>query len=135
MVFSLRATPLTLQEHPSRSTSATLTTQGIPGDGGKVTGVVVHNNTLSTLKNLTAAPVDAEHNYWGTVVFSEIVPKISGSVDWSPWCNSDFTNCTYTWPVHNVTRRTDHQTIQAAVDAASSGDIIQVDAGHISKTW
>ncbi len=57
---------------------------------GTITNVEIHGNSISTLKNLTAAQIDAENNYWGTVVFSEILPKINGSVDWSPWCNSDF---------------------------------------------
>lgn len=96
---------------------------------GTVTGVEVHNNSMSTLKNLTAVGIDAENNYWGTTVFSEIVPKISGTVDWSPWCNSDFTACTNTWPVHNTTQGTDHLTIQAAIDAANAGDVILADAG------
>ncbi len=100
---------------------------------GTITGVEVHHNSLSTLKNLTAAMVDAENNYWGTVVFSEIVPKIYGLVDWSPWCNSDFLVCTYTWPVHNITKGIDYQTIQAAVDAANPGDVIQADAGTYAE--
>lgn len=100
---------------------------------GTVTGVRVHGNSLSSFKTNTPALIDAEHNYWGTVVFSEIAPKISGSVDWSPWCNSDFTACTYTWPVHNITQGTDHPTIQSAVDAASWGDTIQIDAGTFAE--
>jgi parallel beta-helix repeat protein len=100
---------------------------------GTVTGVVVDHNKLSTLKNLTAAQVDAENNYWGTVIFLEIVPKISGSVDWSPWCNSDFSVCTYTWPVHNITQGIDYQTIQAAVTAANPGDVIEADAGTYNE--
>ncbi len=98
--------------------------------------VVIDHNTIMgnttwglEVTETVVAMVDAENNYWGTVVYSEIVPKISGDVDWSPWCNSDFLVCTYTWPVHNVTQSIDYQTIQAAVDAANSGDVIQADAG------
>lgn len=98
-------------------------------DNGKVINVAVHTNKLTSFKNTTSAQVDAENNYWGTTVFSEIVPRISGNVDWSPWCNADFTACNYHWPVHNVTQDTYHQTIQAGVDAAVAGDTINVAAG------
>lgn len=101
-------------------------------DGSDTSVVIAHGNSIyGNLYGVssTAPAVDAENNYWGTVVYSEIVPKISGDVDWSPWCNSDFTACTYAWPVHNITQGIDYQTIQAAVDDAHSGDKIQVDAG------
>lgn len=116
----------------------TITTTGTPFQiyvrnigTGTITGVEVHYNSVSTLKNATTALVDAEHNYWGTVAYSEIAPKISGLVDWSPWCNSGFTVCTYTWPVHNITQGIDYQTIMAAVTVASSGDEIHADAGRM----
>ncbi|HQJ50547.1 MAG TPA: right-handed parallel beta-helix repeat-containing protein [Anaerolineae bacterium] len=98
--------------------------------------VSLDHNTISgntgLALNVTALvlqTVDAENNYWGTVIFSEIAPKISGPVDWSPWCSADFSDCDYHWPVHNVTQNTYYQTIQAAVNAAISGDTITAAAG------
>ena len=80
--------------------------------------------------NLSATvSLDAECNYWQTTDYWQIAPKIRGLVDWSPWSNADFSACTYTWPVHNVTQVIDYQTIQAAIDDAHPGDTIQVDAG------
>lgn len=83
------------------------------------------------LINMTTAAVDAENNYWCTVDAAAVAAKIAngstGSIDYSPWCNSDFSICTYTMPVHNITQGMDYLAIQAAVTAANPGDFIQVD--------
>lgn len=94
-------------------------------------GVLEANNISinGEVVNLSPVNLDAECNYWQTIVMSEIASKVTGVVDWSPWANSDLSSCTYTWPVHNITQATDHQTIQAAIDAANAGDVIQADAG------
>jgi hypothetical protein len=102
--------------------------------------VAIHHNTISGNTNynlqVTAAvleTVNASENYWGTLVGSEIAAKVSGLVKVYPWCNSDFSNCTYTWPVHNTTQGTAYPTIQAALNAANPGDEIQVDAGTYAE--
>jgi len=94
-------------------------------------GVLEANNISinGEVVNLSPVSLDAECNYWQTIVMSEIAAKITGLVDWSPWADSGLSSCTYTWPVHNITQVTDHPTIQAAIDAASAGDVIEVDAG------
>jgi len=94
-------------------------------------GVLEANNISinGEVVNLSPVNLDAECNYWQTIVMSEIASKVTGPVDWSPWASSDLSTCTYTWPVHNITQATDYQTIQAAIDAANAGDVIQADAG------
>lgn len=52
------------------------------------------NNTLGFETNLIA-PVNAENNWWGTAVESEIQALISGPVDYDPWIGKTKTlNCT-----------------------------------------
>lgn len=59
-----------------------------------------HNKFLGTgttngIKSKNPAiPVVAEGNYWGTLIGSEIAAKTSGNIDYTPWCNSNFTICT-----------------------------------------
>ncbi|MFZ5432218.1 MAG: right-handed parallel beta-helix repeat-containing protein [Calditrichota bacterium] len=120
---------------------------GEPGKNNATpTDVTVYHNTFCNnvqhysgtdgtaygdLIEMTAAAglIDAEENYWCTVDMAQIAAKIYGDVDWSPWCNSDFSVCSYTWPVHNVTQGIDYMAIQPAIDDADPGDFIQVDPG------
>jgi len=98
--------------------------------------VTIYHNTISgstTLGLLVDAAVvetvDAEYNYWGSTAPADVAAEVSGNADYVPWCNSDFSICTFTMPVHNITQATDHPTIQHAVNAANPGDVIQADAG------
>jgi hypothetical protein len=56
---------------------------------GRITGVQVRNNSLSTLRNRTAATVDATLNWWGTIdgatIATQIIGLVAGDVDYSPW--------------------------------------------------
>ncbi len=62
---------------------------------GTVTGVTINNNNISSLKNLTSQQINAELNWWGTAVESDIQAKISGNVDYDPWIGKTNTlNCT-----------------------------------------
>ena len=91
---------------------------------GTVTGVQVHENSFSSLKNLTGSPVNATDNWWGDTDPSN---NVSGNVDYSPWYID--AGMTILVPVHNVTQDLYYLTIQAAIDAASAGDTINVGAG------
>jgi hypothetical protein len=52
------------------------------------------NNTIGFETNLVT-PVNAENNWWGTAVESEIQAMISGNVDYDPWVGKTNTlNCT-----------------------------------------
>jgi parallel beta-helix repeat protein len=62
---------------------------------GTVTGVIVDHNKLKSLKNLTSSSIDADGNYWGSIYPFDFIAKINGNVDFDPWCNSDFSTCTY----------------------------------------
>jgi hypothetical protein len=116
---------------------------------GNVTGVTIDKNTLVTervavhgndlsgnslwalnVTSLVLSVVDATGNYWGTVLKSEVAAETSGLVNYTPWCNFNFTVCNYGMLVHNLIKLTDYLTITAAIaDANLVGDVIQVDAG------
>ncbi len=40
--------------------------------------------------------VDAEENYWGTIGSAGVAAEVTGLADFDPWCNADFTVCTFT---------------------------------------
>ncbi len=44
-------------------------------------------------------PVDAEENYWDTLAYGEVAGLMEGNVDFEPWCNADFSDCTFAGPV------------------------------------
>ncbi|MCS7073432.1 MAG: hypothetical protein NZ108_03090, partial [Bacteroidia bacterium] len=51
-----------------------------------------HFQSLSSQKvivNLSSTPVNASMNYWGTNIYSQILAKIQGAVDFCPWMNLD----------------------------------------------
>ena len=106
------------------------------------TAIAIHNNTITGNGNkaLEVTPavvqtVDAEQNYWGTTDYCSLPPLISGLADYDPWCNSDFTTCTYTaatsTTVHNVTQGTHFCSLTAALTAANPYDEIHADAGVV----
>ncbi|MDD5071846.1 MAG: right-handed parallel beta-helix repeat-containing protein [Patescibacteria group bacterium] len=73
--------------------------------------------------------VNAEKNWWGTNVKSEIEALISGDVDYRFWyMDEDMIEINYP-PVHNATQDTYYLAIQDAIDAANDGDTIVVAAG------
>ena len=77
-----------------------------------------------------ATTTDAECNYWTAMTYAGIQSKISGLADVDPWSDAGM-NCIYTvpTPVHNLTQSTNYMTIQAAITAANTGDVILCDAG------
>lgn len=76
-----------------------------------------------------ANTVDAEENYWGSTDPMDVFAAYSGLVDASPWCNAGFTDCTFEFPAENVNTSVAYPTLQAAVDAASTNDVIEITAG------
>lgn len=68
-------------------------------DSGDETDLTVSNNKFinnaNNLKNVGIVEVSAENNWWGSAEFEDIAPKISGEVDYDPWCvNEDCTEST-----------------------------------------
>ena len=81
--------------------------------------------------NQGAGDVDATSNWWGDTDPSDNVNNSgSGSIDYSPWWGANYVGdphtTAWTWYVDD--------TIQDAVDAASSGDIVQVAAGTYAES-
>ena len=54
---------------------------------------------------------------------------VSTYVNFSPWCTDAACTTFASLPIHNATQDTYYATIQAAVDAASAGDSIEIAAG------
>ncbi len=44
---------------------------------------------------LTSAP-NVEENYWGVISCADVTAQTSGNIDFDPWCNDDFSHCTFT---------------------------------------
>jgi len=72
--------------------------------------------------------VDASPNWWGSAA-GPLAGFIEGPATYIPWCGEAACTTLVYPPVHNVTQGTYFYTIQAAIDAAASGDAIQVAAG------
>ena len=116
------------------------------GDGDiDPTGIVIEKNNIhdnywglfysADLSN----GVTASGNWWG----AESGPSgvgigsgnaISANVDYDPWySNEAMTQLASNKPVHNAIQDTYHETIQAAIDAATAGDTINVVAGTYNE--
>lgn len=93
--------------------------------------LIVNNVTTHTSPTGTLTPaiwVDTGNSAWVTVGNLYTVRTISGKLLF--FDNAEFTAV---YPVHNVTQGTDHNTIQAAIDAATAGDTIRVAAGTYAE--
>ncbi len=107
---------------------------GTVSDQVTVTGNQLVGNVIGVSNDNTSPLVNAVHNWWGDasgpgVVASGTGDKVSANVTYSPWCTNAACTTFYTLPVHDVTQDTYFSTIQAAVDAAANGDVIDVAAG------
>jgi len=78
--------------------------------------------------NQSLAPVAATPNWWNHTT-GPAAGQIYGDASYVPWC-LDATCTTFGYPpVHNTTQNTYFTTIQAAINAAGSGNTIEVAAG------
>lgn len=68
-----------------------LGTLGTPGHNTFIT-----DGTGKAVTNNSTTAVDAIGNYWGTVDPTAVAALISGTTNYSPWCNEDFSICGYT---------------------------------------
>ena len=64
-------------------------------------GVAIQPNDLPGGSNGYNYAVNADNNYWGDVSGPGLVglgsgAKVGTGIDFQPWCNADFSNCTYT---------------------------------------
>jgi len=48
------------------------------------------------------APVMAEQNFWNVYTCNEVSAQVSGDVDFDPWCNADFSYCSFSCDVVEV---------------------------------
>ncbi len=107
------------------------------------TGIVIEKNNIhSNYCGLFYSPdlhhgVSATKNWWGSASGPTHASNPSGNGDavtnnvvYDPWYNSaGMTALASTKPVHNATHDMYYDTIQAAIDAATDGDTINVAAG------
>ena len=100
---------------------------------GAPIGVEAHgnsfaNNTLFGLEVISGAyvgDVNAEKNYWGAEsgpgpVGPGTGAKVSTNVDYQPWCNVDFSRCSY-YPMGTIS-------MQTSGTPAEVGDIVTMDS-------
>ncbi|KKM90513.1 hypothetical protein LCGC14_1237930, partial [marine sediment metagenome] len=84
------------------------------------------NTYVGTVSNLSAHVLDAADNWWGQASGPS---NVDDAVDFVPWLDAAYPGGSQTGPVVNSTTSAIYATIQAAVDAATAGDIISVAAG------
>ncbi len=101
--------------------------------GVDISGVTFAENTILDspviVRNPTATVFDATCNWYGSAAGPDAGQFLEGDVDYLPWLTSSgATECTGGYTVHNITQGTHYETIQAAIDAANSGDTITLDA-------
>ncbi len=91
------------------------------------------NQILGDVVQLSTTSLDASPNWWGSAA-GPTAAQIVGIADYIPWCGeAECTTLVYP-PVHNVTQDTWHGTIQAAIDAAADGNLIEVGPGTYPET-
>ncbi len=119
-----------------------LGTLATPASGSGVTGYAVAN-----LNNSTSFALNATENWWGsangptnaanTYNVGAQGLSVSSGVDFTPWLTSapavGATSGTTFAPVTDITSSAQFASIQAAVNAAVSGDTIQVAAGTFTE--
>jgi hypothetical protein len=66
------------------------------------TGNNLAANTIGMRSNVTYLTPVAEGNYWGDIFCTPVTAQVVGDVDFDPWCNDDFSFCTFTCNVTDV---------------------------------
>ena len=99
------------------------------------TVLIAHNNNISGntyygIYNHMVVEVDATLNYWGP---NGPQSTVSDYVLYIPWYADEAMTTLVGNPVTNQTQNTGYATIQAAVDAANTGDVISVTAGTYAE--
>jgi parallel beta-helix repeat protein len=112
---------------------------GILVEGADATALASYNklsgNPIAGITNTSGGILmNGSHNWWGDASGPGVVgpgtgDKVSTNVTFSPWCTNAACTTFATLPVHNVTQGLYYATIQAAIDAATVGDTINVAAG------
>ena len=113
---------------------------------GTITNVVVEENSLKSLKNLTSQNIDASPNWWGTAIESLILPKISGDVTFKSyyidaamtmlseplpnevWVDDDYTYSPESCGTH-ICGYDGFITVQEGIDGVADGGTVNVAAG------
>ncbi len=74
-------------------------------DVSTISFVADHNtitdNALGSWSNAATNQVQIE-NYWGSVLCADVQAQVSGSVQYEPWCNGDFSKCDFQCAVNEV---------------------------------
>jgi len=87
-------------------------------------------NTSYGIFNGTTTAVDATCNWWGSDDAYDVADEVSGLAQFLPFRTVSVAgDCNGVGPVVNTTQDISYMTIQAAIDDADPGDVINVDAG------
>jgi len=103
--------------------------------GGPVNIVASGNAIVNCPHGMGASPTltqqNAIGNWWGSSDAATVAGLVDGPVDYSPWWGANYVGdphtSAWTWFVNNT------GTIQAAIDAASAGDVIYISAGAYAE--
>ncbi len=101
-------------------------------------GNTIYHNQITGASNLLVdwegtGTFNVEENWWGSSTGPE-AGKMSINVDYAPWCTDAACTNLASLPVYNVTQNLYYATIQAAIDAATAGDTVNVAAGTYAET-
>ncbi|TXB60600.1 hypothetical protein, partial [Phaeodactylibacter luteus] len=122
----------------------------LAGGADNLTGTTVFNNDLSGnatfIANNRSVPLSATCNWYGSADAAAINAGLAGDVVFTPFLANGTDDdpatpgfqavagsCTGVGPVANLTQGLNYLTIQAAVDAAASGEVIEVSAGTYNE--
>lgn len=112
----------------------------LEGWGASAVGTNVSATENSFLNNLVSIAhyggeaINANLNYWGDLE-PDFLNLTVGNVDTTFWyTDSGLSIVASSLPVKNITQNSFHSTIQAAITAASAGDVINVAAGTYTES-
>jgi hypothetical protein len=99
----------------------------INGGGACATNWAINNSGTGT--------ADATPNWWGSADYATIAAMFNGPVSFDPWwANAGMSVQGSNMPIENVTQNTFFSDIQAAIDAADNGDVIEIAEGNYEVT-
>lgn len=121
------------------------------GDGGAsadpYSEILIRDNILESAKDIAivnimlaadvVGTIDMRLNWWGSANGPSVatLQSLSGKADVSTWyVDQSLTTIDSTLPVENLTQNLFYESIQSAINAAESGDVIEVDPGTYSET-
>ena len=106
---------------------------GLVGDHGENTFIV---NLPGRAVNNVSGIANAIGNFWGGTDYNFVASRIQGAVDYEPWCNSDFTDCSFTTQGGPVTTAPGIVACNTLIDIPVTVDVFDdIDAISLTLTY